>query len=200
MKLKSVIFLLTMAVSISANSLECISHENTSDKTIIVDPPSEDQEKTYSYYDEFELPPYSDFSVPEYSGMKSYMDYRMITDKTSDQYLLQQYASNGDFGIRMIDDRYCVAIGMFSDAEIGDKVDLILENGSTIQCIVGDFKNPIHTDANKMITVKSNCASEFIVSTSVLNKEAKKTGDISYCKDNWKSPVKTIRIYKEREA
>lgn len=141
---------------------------------------------------------YNDFNVPSNSGFKSFMSYKTITSKSSKQYILQsRYAYTGNYGIRQVNGRYCIAIGTFSNATIGTYVDLILENNSVIPCIIGDFKAETHTDSSNIITTHNGCVSEFIVDKSVLNRTAKQMGDISYCEQNWRSPVVTIRIYEE---
>lgn len=139
---------------------------------------------------------YKDYSVPANKGFKSFMSYKSITSKSSRQYKLQSnYAYTGDYGIRQVEGRFCIAIGTFSDATIGTYVDLILENQSVIPCIVGDFKADTHTDSSNMITQHNGCVSEFIVDKNSLYKTAKQMGDISYCQQDWKSGVQTIRVY-----
>lgn len=141
-------------------------------------------------------PEYTIHKIPEYSGMKSFMDYRKITDTTSPQYKLQQYAYTGNYGIREIDGRYCVAVGHLITTEIGTYLDLILENGTVIPCVLSDQKNPEHTDG--IFTLHSDCASEFIVEDETLNYKASVFGDISKCNSNWDSPVVQIKVYDKR--
>lgn len=138
---------------------------------------------------------YRSYSVPLTSGFKSYMPYTAITSKSSPQYKLQQIAYTGNYGIRMFDNRYCVAIGTGFNADVGTYFDLILANGTVIPCIVADIKSDKHTDSNHMVTKASGCLSEFITNSKNLNHKVKQMGDISYCCDNWKSPVYKIRIY-----
>jgi hypothetical protein len=139
---------------------------------------------------------YQEYTIPSNSGFKSYMSYLAITSKSSPQYKLQnQFAYTGQYGIRQVDGRFCVAIGTFSNATVGTYVDLILENGIVIPCIVGDFKANVHTDSSNIITVHNGCVSEFLVDTSSLHTTAKKMGNISYCESGWNSPVKSIRVY-----
>lgn len=139
---------------------------------------------------------YKDYSVPENRGFKSYMDYRCITSKSSPQYKLQNiYAINGVYGIRQVSSRFCVAIGSYFTTEIGQYFDLILENGTTIPCILSDQKADGDTDSNNISTLHNGCVSEFIVDTHSLNKTAKRNGDISFCSSEWSSPVVKIRVY-----
>ena len=140
------------------------------------------------------------YNIPEYYGFKSWMSYKAITNKSSRQYKLQQIASTGYAGVRVVNDRFCVAIGTAFGTEIGTYIDLILENGTIIPCIVGDVKDPKHTDSSNVFTIvtknkKTYCCSEFIVNTKQLDKNAAKAGDISYADDNWDSPVVSIIVY-----
>ena len=141
---------------------------------------------------------YKEYQVPSNRGLKTYMSYKAITSKNSLQYNLQKhYAYTGEFGIRQIDGRFCVAIGTFSDAKIGTYIDLVLENGVTISCVVSDFKSDTHTDSTNITTLHNGCVSEFVVDMSKLYKLPKKMGDISYCKAEWNSPVKIIKVYEK---
>lgn len=138
---------------------------------------------------------YKEYTMPSTRGFKSYMSYKAITSTSSPQYKLQStYAYTGKYGIRQVDDRYCIAIGTFSGASIGTYVDLVLKNGTVIPCIIGDFKANAHTDSRNMMT-SNGCVSEFIVDTGSFNTTAKKMGDASYCNDSWKNPVKSIKVY-----
>lgn len=140
---------------------------------------------------------YIEYSVPSTSGFKSYMSYKCITSTNSTQYKLQRdRAYTGTYGIRQIDGRFCVAIGSYFSSSIGGLFDLVLENGTVIPCISADQKADIDTESNNIITAHNGCMSEFIVDNETLDKNAKRMGDISYCNDDWKSPVKYVRVYK----
>lgn len=138
---------------------------------------------------------YRDYTVPITSGFKSYMPYTAITNKASKQFKLQQMASDGTYGIRTVNNRYCVAIGTAFNAQVGTYFDMILANETVISCIVSDIKADKHTDKNNMITVSNGCLTEFIVNSSALDRNAKRMGDISYCCDEWGSRVEKIRVY-----
>ena len=139
---------------------------------------------------------YKEYSVPKNSGFKSYMSYEAITNKASKQYRLQNnYAYTGNNGIRMVHDRHCIALGTYFNAPIGTYVDLILDNGTTISCIVAEIKSDQHTNEDNIVTLHNGCVAEFLVDTNVLNKDAKRTGDVSSCKQDWDSPVKKVKVY-----
>ena len=139
---------------------------------------------------------YETYDAPKNSGFKSFMDYRAITNTDSKQYKLQQcYSKTGEYGIRMADSRYIVAIGTYFTPDIGQYFDIILENGTVIPCILGDQKADADTDSDNIITKHNGCMSEFIVDSDALNKDVKFYGDMSYCLKDWDSPIKTIKVY-----
>ena len=146
---------------------------------------------------------YQEYQVSPNGGFKSYMPYTTITSESSPQYILQnQYAYTGEFGIRKVEDRFCIAIGRFSNARVGTYVDLILENEIVIPCIVGDFKANVHTDSSNMVTGHNGCVSEFVVEKErlpyvVRNNDNTGSGNMSHCKEEWKSPVKIIKVYEK---
>lgn len=133
---------------------------------------------------------------PSYHGQKTYMDYRKITSTGTYEYKLQNTVAytNDDDGIRMINGRYCIAIGTAFGTRIGQYIDLVLENGTVIHCVMGDTKSDAHTDPEHVFTVASGCCSEFIVETEKLNGVAR-SGDISNAHPEWKSAVSKIMVY-----
>lgn len=158
-----------------------------------------DEKITYDSYDQYylnEIIGFEIYDVPDTSGFKSFMDYRTITSTGSKQYELQnQYASTGDYGIRVVDDRYCVAVGSRFSMEIGQYFDLILENGEVIPCVMADLKSDVHTESNRVVTAHNGCASEFVVDANSLGYDVRLHGDISRCSVGWDSPVKVVKIY-----
>ena len=128
---------------------------------------------------------------------KTWMPYTAITSRGSKQYKLQQIAYTGDYGIRMVNGRYCVALGSHFGCEIGQYFDLILANDEVIPCIMGDVKSNKHTDSANIVTISTNCLSEFIVDRQALNRNAKRDGDISSCSKKWNNPVTNIRVYEK---
>lgn len=126
---------------------------------------------------------------------KSYMDFKMITSKDTPQYKLQhKYAYTDDTGIRMVDGRYCVALGSYYTHKIGQYVDLVLENGTIIPCIIGDQKDDRDTNASHTIA-HDGSATEFIVETKALSGKTRRMGDIGYAQSDWLSNVVEVRIY-----
>lgn len=129
---------------------------------------------------------------PDYSGFKSYEPYDLITTQ-SVQLCLQYQAVTDSNGFRLLDGRYLVAVGTFCNAPCGTYIDLILENGVLIPCIVGDIKADVHTDETNTFTIASMCASEFIVDDAI--SFATWSGDVSTVYDEWDTKVSAVRVY-----
>ncbi|MCM1234880.1 MAG: SH3 domain-containing protein [Ruminococcus flavefaciens] len=147
------------------------------------------------YIQEGDIPEYVSYYLNS-NGFKSFMGYKAITAKSSDQYKIQHdYAYTGEYGIRQVDGRFCVALGSAIDAKMGTYVDLVLENETIIPCILADQKADIHTMSDNLTTAANGCVSEFIVDTSALESLAARMGDVSYVDSNWRSPVVEIRVY-----
>lgn len=136
-------------------------------------------------------------AVPPENGFKSYMSYRAITNTASDQYKLQQIAETGNYGIRTVEGRYCVALGTYYSTKIGTKFDLIMENGHTIHCVLADSKADIHTDSTNRMS-SNGCISEFVVDMNSLDGTCRKMGDMSYAPSGGlQGRVSEIRVYDE---
>lgn len=84
------------------------------------------------------------------SDKKTYMYYTSVTNKSSEQYsFLNSDDCYTDFstGVRMVGNRYCIALGTGYCSKVGTRINLVLENGSVIKCILGDVKSDMHTDS-----------------------------------------------------
>lgn len=126
---------------------------------------------------------------------KSYMDWHTITDRSSEQWLIQQdYAYTEANGVRVAKGRYCIALGSYYTHTKGQYVDLILENGVVIPCVIGDCKDNKDTRNNYSIGADGGVA-EFIVDESSLSYETKLHGSVSFATPGWKANVVQIRIY-----
>lgn len=144
------------------------------------------------------------FAYEEYDtireSQKSYMDYRKITLTSSKQYELETngYAYTGKHGIRMINGRYLCAIGTYYSDDVGRYVDLVLENGTIIPCILGDIKADEDTDSTNRYTVHDHSVVEFIVDTYSLSSTVRHMGNLNYANEDWNSSIITIRVYDKR--
>jgi len=137
--------------------------------------------------------------VPENSGFKSYMSYEAIGNSKSKTSQLQQRAVTGDYGIRTVDGRYCVAVGSYFNAKVGDPIDVTLDTGVVLYCIVGDRKQDAHTDAelHYKAPVNGNVV-EFIVDTDVMPKEARRSGSL-HVLPGLEGTVTNVVVYSDSE-
>ena len=135
---------------------------------------------------------YSDYSVPS-DNRKSYMGWKSITNRSSLQYKLQQAAYTGDYGVREVNGRYCIAIGSYYGASIGQYIDVILEDGTILPCIKGDAKKNSDTINGNAVGADGG-AVEFIVSTDSIPRAARQQGSMTEG-TGWGSKVVTIRVY-----
>lgn len=134
-------------------------------------------------------------SVPNNNGFKAYMSYTAITNKNSAQYKLQQKATTGEYGIRKVGDRYCIALGSYYTTQIGTKVDVVMKNGNVVKCILGDVKANIHTDSTNRAN-PNGCVVEFLVDMQRLNNVCRKMGNMSYVPSGvLKGEIESIRVY-----
>ncbi len=131
-----------------------------------------------------------------YNGGKTYEPYTTITSVNSWQYKLQQKAYTNEDGFRMINGRYMIATGSGVSHDIGRYIDIVLENGTVIPCVIGDAKDDAHTDQEfHIMTKKSHCVSEFLVDTSVMNPDLLLSGNMSNYREEWNSEVVKFILY-----
>lgn len=140
------------------------------------------------YIEPFE--PYADVpeNVPNWdincdSNRKLYMYYTSVTDPMSAQYALLNGAdayTDVYSGIRMVGGRYCIALGSYYTTTVGQKVDVVLEDGSVIYCIVGDCKNDIHTNDTHQYALGTGNVVEFIVDSSVFDYLKDSSGTVNW--------------------
>lgn len=126
----------------------------------------------------------------------SYMDWRTITDPNSEQWALQQFCyTDPTTGIRMCDGRYCIALGQEHTDRKGQYVDVTLDNGIVIQCIVADCKRYCDTQGGYGLIGADGGIVEFVVDEDYL------PGDVILMGSNeaqfdwaWQSPVRKVAV------
>lgn len=130
------------------------------------------------------------------SMFKSYEDYRSITSKNTPHYKLQNlYATTANDGLRAVNGRYCIALGSYFTTSIGQYVDVVLENGTVIECILGDQKSNAHTEWPHVAHPDGSVV-EFIIDRKVIDPYIYyTTGNVSFLYEEWKSPVAQIVVY-----
>ena len=106
----------------------------------------------------------------EVSGCRSwnitFMDYTATTDKSSRQYALlncEDAYTDTETGIRMVDGRYCIALGSYYTHNVGQYVDLIFTDGTVVNCILGECKADSHTDPTNRFHAVDGSVAEFVV-------------------------------------
>lgn len=116
------------------------------------------------------------------SDFKSFMSYTTITDKTSEQWQLQQKAATNQNGLRCINGKPLVAIGTGWHISVGETATVYMDNGNTFDIIIGDIKDNTHTDNTNKITKANGCMVEFIVDTTKLPQTVQISGNLSSLK------------------
>ncbi len=136
---------------------------------------------------EAELCEMSSVNVPNHlegcvSAKKTYMYCSAVTDETSDQYkfLYSGYCYTDPNGLIKYNNRYCIAIGTGYTKNIGDRVTLVLEDGSIVRCVVGALKAPVHTDSSNRYDVADGSVAEFIVDKKVFNSVKDGSGTVNF--------------------
>lgn len=117
------------------------------------------------------------------SNVKTYMPYTAVTSKTSDQYKLlysDRAYTDSETGLRMVDGRYCIAVGTGYCSKIGTKIDLVMEDGSIVKCILGDVKADCDTDATNRYHQIDGSVAEFIVDYSIFNSKKDSSGTVNW--------------------
>lgn len=151
---------------------------------------------------------YIDYDAPDFEyNSKTYMRFQKLGYNAGNkQSALCRGASayTGDYCIRMVEGRYLVALGTHYTSTIGQYVDIQLEDGTVLPCILGDVKSDTHTDETHSYQKWDKSVMEFIVDSPVLNQG---DGDYDYLYSNvgvignfsnidlFSAKVKTIRVY-----
>lgn len=115
-------------------------------------------------------------SLTSKSNNKPYMDYRAITDTSSNQYALLLSSYTDDNGLVMIDGCYAVALGKWF-GEVGSKYKVTFDNGNEICIIKVDEKQTAHTYENNDMYGFNGHIVEMLVDTDKLDDTARYTGN-----------------------
>ena len=101
------------------------------------------------------------------SYIKPYMDYNMITDKSSKQYkfIHRDDVKEDDRGFLMQDEEwYCVALGSYFGS-IGSKYIITLDNGNEVKIVKSEAKSDKHTDEDNYLSFNGHIV-EFLINTN----------------------------------
>jgi hypothetical protein len=117
---------------------------------------------------------------PGKAEFKSFMDYRTISSQTSDQSQLQRFSQTGEYGIRIYNYAYMIAVGSGWGFSVGDYVIILFDQASPIGCVVGDIKSDSDTDKLTHTKDKVNGSIiEFIVQTEKIPKKVQISGSFN---------------------
>jgi hypothetical protein len=130
-------------------SAEAGSYVSTGDEEYVYEIDSPDLIKK-----EAELMMATQPNVPDGEGVCdseniTYMSYKKIMARNSIQWKLQHDEhcfTDPRTGIRLVDDRYCIAVGSGYAKNAGEKVNVVFEDGTVLRGILGDCKADKHTD------------------------------------------------------
>lgn len=136
------------------------------------------------------------------SQKMTYMDYRAITNKASNQYKFQQRDDVwvDEYGFLVQNSEwYVVAMGSYW-GKIGDKFIIHLENGEIISCVLGDIKSDRHTDRQNYAHESDGHVVEFLIdsgSSYVKEVGMTKHGLVNKVFKQWDSKIVGICKVKE---
>ena len=133
--------------------------------------------------------------VPSNNSFKSYMDADTIRSKNTDQYKQKaKYVLDEQTGIWTVDGRYCIAVGSYYTEAIGTYIDVVMENGNTLKCILGECKRNRDTDHTNRQNPNGSVV-EFIVNISSMPNMVRKMGNCSYACEEMEGEIKSIIVY-----
>jgi len=134
---------------------------------------------------------------------KPYTDYRNYNAKGTQQHALQKVAMTDNYGIRICVDifgqtRYCIALGTAwaggQPSDIGRCIDIYMENGEVLYCVLADVKKVEDTYACKY-GKENNDLIEFIVDEWILKRETNVHGDVSVADPKFEGEAKGMVVH-----
>lgn len=175
--------ILTMMIYIALGD---ITKVQALDETSITEAIPEETKEIEIQVNKAEAVVYTQMDVPYIdSSWKSYMDYRTITNATSDQYKFihnNAYSDENGFMRSKADpeigqEYYLVALGSFYGTKIGTKYRITTDKGNVFYAVLGDCKDDRHTNSTHQYTTVGNYnVVEFLVDTKTLIHEVKYHG------------------------
>ena len=130
---------------------------------------------------------YASLGVPTdvNTSFKTYMDWRAVTNTSSDQYkCIKKYGwrdddgfmrANGERDLGIEDDYYMIALGSYYGTKIGTKYRITTDTGNVFYGILADQKADIHTNSTNQYA-SNNDIVEFLVDTRYLRKDVRRMG------------------------
>lgn len=137
-------------------------------------------------------------------GWKPLAWYTAVNDRSMPQWRLQQIAKTAENGVRVVQDpngewRYCVALPVYwaggTHLDIGRCVDIHMENGAVLKCVLGDTKRPWKSvNGEGKYGIGHNEVIEVQCDLSKMNPIVPQMGDASYIGDEWVGEAKKIVV------
>lgn len=130
---------------------------------------------------------FTDLGVPTNvdTSFKTYMDWRTITNRASNQYkLINTYGWHDEQGFMRVrserdlgitDDYYMIALGSYYGTEIGTKYRITTTEGRVFYGILSDCKDDRHTNSTHQYARNKDVV-EFLVDTRYLNSAVMRMG------------------------
>lgn len=134
---------------------------------------------------------------------KPYTDYRNYNAKGTKQHALQKVAMTDNYGIRTVVDifgqtRYCIALGTAwaggQPSDIGRCIDIHMENGAVLYCVLADVKK-VEDTYNCRYGRENNDLIEFIVDEWILKRETPVHGDVSAADPKFEGEAKGMVVH-----
>lgn len=125
---------------------------------------------------------YESMALPDVdTAFKSFMDWRSITLRSSEQYKLQRQAYTDKQGFRRYQGKYMIALGSYYAQYIGQEFRITLSSGVVIDAVVGDFKADKDTDRTHRYCKDKGIYNvvEFIIDKRVMPLWVRERGDVS---------------------
>lgn len=131
---------------------------------------------------------YTNMGVPNInSSFKTWMDYRAITNRGSNQYkFIQRWGwsdydgfmrCDGESDLGIEDNYYLIALGSYYGTEIGTKYRITTSTGKVFYGVLADCKANRHTNGTHQYAYNNNDVVEFIVDARKLNNRVKQMGN-----------------------
>lgn len=139
-------------------------------------------------------------------NFKPYTRYTAYDLKSSQQYKLQKVAwTETRTGIRIVTDpngidRYCVALGTAwaggQPKHIGRCIDVYMENGAVLHCVLADVKRQEDTvDGANLYGKTNNDVLEFVVDGQKISQAVKTTGNVSNAGPEFEGAVREMVVF-----
>lgn len=138
---------------------------------------------------------------------KPFTFYTSYNVKGSAQWKLQQICTTAENGVRIVVDkngeaRYCVALGTYwagaHPEHIGRCLDVYMQNGALLKCVLGDVKKQEHTkNGQNKYGAGNNDVLEFIVDRKKLPAAALECGNCAKIGPEFEGEVDRMVVYDE---